>query len=88
MTILNKDSIKYLMYIISQGKELPYLPREIREIIWDKYYSPLTLQCNICQKVIVNFNITVLESLTSEITFGNNSMTTCWPCKYAEDIMF
>lgn len=85
---INKESIKYFIYIISLNKELPYIPREIREIIWKKYFTEPYISCIICNQVILNFNINILESINTETTYMSNGAITCWPCRYAEDIMF
>ena len=84
MNNFNKNSIKYFIYILSCGKNLPYLPREIREIIWDKYFTYPIINCMICNKILLNFNVYILDSNYIE----SNDEDICWPCNYNQDIMF
>ena len=88
MNNFDRTSITYFMYILSLNKEIPYIPREVREIIWEKYFTVPYMSCIICNQVMLNFNINILDSINTETTFMNNGVVTCWPCKYAEDIMF
>ena len=88
MNSIDRNSITYFMYIISLNKELPYIPREVREIIWDKYFTLPNISCMVCNQILINFNINILETINTENTYMNNGAVMCWPCKYAEDIMF
>ena len=88
MNNFNKASIIYLMYILSLNKELPYIPLEIREIIWEKYFTVPYISCIVCNQVMLNFDINILDCINTESIFMNNGAITCWPCKYVEDIMF
>jgi hypothetical protein len=56
----NSSGIKYFMYITSLNNEL-YLPIEIRRIIWDKCHLLKIIQCFICNKVLINFNVNILH---------------------------
>ena len=61
MTILEKKSIKYFIDIIciKEKTKLPYLPQEIRELIWDKFFTVSYISCNICNEVILDVNINI-----------------------------
>lgn len=43
------DGIKYFIYLISQGRELPYIDTDIRKIIWSYAIEPLFVICNISE---------------------------------------
>lgn len=57
----NLSSIKYFIHSISFNNNL-YLPIEIRKIIWEKYHIVKFIECWICNKVLVNFNINILDN--------------------------
>ena len=88
MDLFNKNSILYLMYILSLNKELPYMPREIREIIWEKYFSCPFISCIVCNEIILNFNINIFDTINTETIYINNGVIICPPCKYTQNIMF
>lgn len=56
----NRAGIVYFMYITSLNNEL-YLPVEIRKIIWEEYHFLQIIQCCICNKVLINFNVNILD---------------------------
>ena len=51
------DGIKYFIYFISQGRELPYIDTDIRKIIWDYAIQPLYVLCNISNDFSVKLYI-------------------------------
>ena len=51
------DGIKYFIYLISRGKELPYIDTDIRKIIWDYAVQPLFVLCNINEDLNVRLYI-------------------------------
>jgi len=53
----NLNGLKYFIYLSSLCDYLYYLPIEIRKIIWKKYHTVLTINCYICNTVLVNFEI-------------------------------
>ena len=68
----NYNAIKYFIYITSLDNNL-YLPIEVRKIIWDYCHILYTIQCNICNKVLVNFNIN-MEHHNDENSIHNYSI--------------
>lgn len=53
----NKQGLIYFMNIMSLNSSNYYLPKEIRIIIWDFAHIVQILQCYICNKILINFNI-------------------------------
>lgn len=78
----NYSGIKYFMYITSLNNNL-YLPTEIRKIIWEKCHLLKIIQCWICNKVLVNFNVNILHK-DDENSIQNysiiNGITKCNKC--------
>lgn len=69
------ESIKYFIYQISRkNHNLPYLPKELRMIIWDKYFPYPYLKCKICNHVIITLEITNIllnQQINYKIINGN-----------------
>jgi len=88
MTILDKKSIKYFIDIIciQDKSKLPYLPQEIREIIWDKFFTVSYISCNICNEVILDLNININYPINSENFLMYNGNINCINCKYMDEI--
>ena len=78
----NNSGIKYFMYITSLNNNL-YLPAEIRKIIWEECHLLKIIQCWICNKVFVNFNVNILHK-DDENSIQNysiiNGITKCNKC--------
>ncbi len=52
------ESIKYFIYQISRKNQtLPYIPIELRMMIWEKYFPYPFLICKICNSVIITLDI-------------------------------
>lgn len=86
MTYLNKNSIKYFLNLLTVDNELPFLPREIREIIWEKYFTVNYISCNICNQIIIHLPININESINTESIVMSNGNLNCQNCKYMDDI--
>jgi hypothetical protein len=78
----NNCGIKYFMYITSLNNNL-YLPAEIRKIIWEECHLLKIIECWICNKVLVNFNVNILNKY-NENSIENysiiNGITKCNKC--------
>ena len=78
----NNSGIKYFMYITSLNNNL-YLSAEIRKIIWEGCNLFKIIQCWICNKVLINFNVNVLHK-DDENSIQNysiiNEITKCNKC--------
>jgi hypothetical protein len=91
-----KDSFKYFIHLTSlPNSKIPYLPLELRQIIWDKAFKKTYIECNLCQKILFRFDNYLpnqIENYNHDNLFLNysiiNGVGLCWPCRYAEDIMF
>ena len=55
----NPEGLKYFIYITSLNNQ-HYLPIEIRKIIWEECHIIKIIQCWICNKVLINFNYSIL----------------------------
>ena len=86
---INYNGIYYFIKIVSIGKDISYLPIEIRKIIWNKYFSSLII-CVFCKKVVVNFECFILDKNINENENFSiiNGTAQCWNCKIMEEIMF
>lgn len=77
----NKNGLKYFMYntTISNINYME-LPIEIRQYIWDKSHIYPVIQCYICDKVLINFNIAVNNTNHNENYTIINGLTKCSKC--------
>jgi hypothetical protein len=57
----NSAGIKYFIHSTSFNNNL-YLPVEVRKIIWEYTHVLQIIQCYICNKVLINFNINILHN--------------------------
>ena len=80
--MINNSGIKYFIYITSLNNNL-YLPLEIRKIIWEECHLLRIIQCWICNKVLINFNMNILNK-DDENSIQNysiiNGITRCNKC--------
>ena len=87
MTYLNKNTIRYFLDLLTvNNEELPYFPREIREIIWEKYFTVNFISCNICNQIILNLPININNHINNEYFVMTNGNLNCFNCKYMDDI--
>ena len=87
MTYLNKNTIRYFLDLLTvDNQELPYFPREIREIIWEKYFTVNFISCNICNQIILDLSININEPINTESVVMTNGSLNCQNCKYMDDI--
>lgn len=89
-----KDSFKYFIHLTSlSNSKIPYLPLEIRQKIWDKAFKKSYIDCNLCKKILFRFDNYLPNNIENNLNnIGAYSIIDgvglCWPCRYAEDIMF
>lgn len=88
MSSYNLAGLKYFIYITSKYAEnlqsqnnftLPYLPIEIRKIIWEYYHTVLKINCYICNTLLIHFRIN-LEQYSPENFLINNGIAKCYKC--------
>ena len=70
--ILNKYGLQYFMYLttldsFNNNKNKYYLPVEIRKQIWYHCYLLKIIQCYICNKILVNFNLNIYQNLNKTV---------------------
>ena len=78
----NKNGLKYFMNITTINNEKKYmeLPHEIREEIWNKSHIYSTIQCYICDKILINFSVVINNSNHNENYSIVNGLTKCNKC--------
>ena len=54
---IQKDGIKYFIFLITQGNTLPYFPQELREIIWDYAKDIIYMDCFLNKTVRLRLKI-------------------------------
>ena len=88
MSSYNLSGLKYFLYITTKCKEnlqykhnftLPYLPIEIRKIIWEQYHTILNINCYICDTLLINFRI-LAEPFSGENYSIINGVARCYKC--------
>jgi len=77
----NLEGLKYFIYNITINKNTKLeLPREIRRLIWKfAHYYPY-IQCYICDKVLITFEINTSNNLITENFSIINGLTKCSQC--------
>jgi len=77
----NKNGLKYFIYKITKNNiKYMELPIEIRQYIWDKSHIYPIIQCYICDKILINFNIAVNNTNNNENFSIINGLTKCSNC--------
>ena len=77
----NKNGLKYFMYNTTiNNSNYMELPIEIRQYIWDKSHIYPVIQCYVCDKVLINFNIAVNNTNHNENYTIINGLTKCSKC--------
>lgn len=77
----NLEGLKYFIYNITTNKNKKLeLPEEIRRLIWKfAHYYPY-IQCYICDKVLISFEINTSNNLVTENFSIINGLTKCSQC--------
>ena len=77
----NLEGLKYFIYNITINKNTKLeLPEEIRRLIWKfAHYYPY-IQCYICDKVLISFEINTSNNLITENFSIINGLTKCSQC--------
>ena len=89
MTYFNKNTIRYFLDLLTvNNQELPFFPREIREIIWEKYFTVNYISCNICNQIIIYSPVNINEGINTESIVVTNGNLICQNCNYMNDIFF
>lgn len=89
MSSYNLAGLKYFMYITSKCTEslqyspsspsLPYLPIEIRKMIWEQYHTIFKINCYICDTLLINLRI-LAEPYSGENYSIINGIGKCYKC--------
>ena len=78
----NQNGLKYFIYNITKNnKNHLELPLEIRMLIWKyAHYYPY-IQCYICDKILIKFEINTDKNLQTENFSIVNGLTKCALCQ-------
>ena len=78
----SKNGLKYFIFHTTINKFNKYLelPLEIRELIWDKAHTYAYIQCYICDKILINFNVAINNTNHNENYSIINGLTKCNNC--------
>ena len=79
----NKNGLKFFIYntTINNNKYME-LPIEIRQYIWNKSHIYPIIQCYICDKILINFNIAINNTNHNENYTIINGLTKCNRCYF------
>ena len=55
----NVDGFKYFIYLSTIGRDICYLPQEIREIIWEFYEKKAYMICNLNNNIEIKLSINI-----------------------------
>ena len=78
----NLCGIKYFIYITTYNNKL-YLPIEVRKIIWEQCHLLQIIQCCLCNRLLINFNVNILsknEENSAENYIIINGIVKCNKC--------
>lgn len=77
----NKKGLIYFMYNLTiNNNSYMELPLEIRQYIWNLSHIYPVIQCYICDKVLINFNVAVNNTNHNENYCIINGLTKCNRC--------
>lgn len=80
---INKKGLKYFMYLCSKNIDNKYyliLPEDIKIYIWNISHLKPFIQCFICNKVLLPFQIDIRENFESEYFIQQNNLVKCINC--------
>lgn len=77
----NIEGLKYFIYNITINKnKVLELPEGIRQFIWKFSHNYPFIQCYICDKVLITFEINTSNNLITENFSIINGLTKCSQC--------
>ena len=78
----NSNGLKYFIYNITINNSKYYLemPGDIRRLIWNHAHDYPFIQCYICDKVLINFEINIFNNLQTENFSIVNGLSKCSTC--------
>ena len=80
MNSYNLAGLKYFMYITSKCTgSLPYLPIEMRKIIWEQYHTIFKINCYVCDTLLINLRV-LAEPYSGENYSIINGVARCYKC--------
>lgn len=77
----NIEGLKYFIYNITKNNKVYLnLPIEIRQLIWNLAHRYPYVECYICDKVLINFEINTFNNLQTENFSIINGISKCSSC--------
>lgn len=77
----NQNGLKYFIYNITKNnKYYLEIPLEIRMLIWKYAHCYPYIQCYICDKILINFEINTDTNLETENFSIVNGISKCASC--------
>lgn len=78
----SKSGLKYFIYKMTINKTNNYmcLPIELREKIWNMAHIYPVIQCYICDKILINFDIDILTISYNDNYSIINGISKCNTC--------
>ena len=79
--VYNIDGLKYFMHNSTiNNKNYLEMPEDIRRLIWKYAHNYPFIQCYICDKVLINFEINIFNNLQTENFSIVNGLSKCSTC--------
>ena len=84
----NIDGLKYFIYNTTLNNNNNYnnnkyyleLPEDIRKLIWKYAHDYPFIQCYICDKILINFEINTFNNVYTENFSIVNGINKCYSC--------
>ncbi len=79
--VYNFYGLKYFIYNITKNN-IKYLelPEDVRKLIWKFAHTNPLLKCYICDNVLINLEINILDNIQNENFCILNGITRCNSC--------
>ncbi len=80
--VYNCDGLKYFIYNTTiNSKYYLEIPEDIRKLIWKYAHNYLYIQCYICDKVLINLELNILNNIETENFSIINGISRCSTCQ-------
>jgi len=79
--VYNNDGLKYFIYNTTiSNKYYLELSEDIRKLIWKYAHNYPFIQCYICDKILINFEINTFNNVQTENFSIINGISKCSSC--------
>ena len=78
---VSRDGARYLMRALTRGRGVPYMPREVRQLIWNALHPLPWLSCDACGccLILVDVAETLVTKNVDYVLSGDTAR--CYVCK-------